>query len=82
MEIAARRMFSEDFAGRVLSFERDAAWHYADIMSVRRRAGRRIEPVDTMIAATARANGASLATRNIAHFQECGIVLHDPWQSD
>src|SRR5450631_3693055 len=40
LEAAARAMFMEDFEGRVLSFDMQAAAVYADIFAARRRAGR------------------------------------------
>ncbi|WP_142586249.1 PIN domain-containing protein, partial [Methylobacterium symbioticum] len=50
---AADAMFAEDFAGRILPFDADAAAHYAEIVSTRRRAGQPIEGFDALIAATA-----------------------------
>jgi len=37
--------------------------------------------MDALIAATALTNGATLATRNIADFEHCGIALVNPWQA-
>jgi predicted nucleic acid-binding protein len=33
-----------------------------------------------MIAATARAHGATVATRNVEDFQGCGADIVDPWR--
>ena len=55
LEAAARAMFLEDFEGRVLPFDMDAAIAYADIFAARRRAGRPTATVDLMIASVARA---------------------------
>lgn len=76
---AARAMFEEDFAGRVLAFGSDAALPYARIASDRRRAGRPISNFDAQIAAIAVAHGASVATRNVSDFEGCGIEVIDPW---
>jgi hypothetical protein len=78
---AVQAMFSEDFHGRVLSFDRDAAEAFADIASARKISGRPISQFDAMIAAVARSRGASLATRNTRDFSGCGINLIDPWTS-
>jgi toxin FitB len=76
---AAQAMFAEELAGRVLSFGSDAAALYARIASDRRRAGHPISHFDAQIAAIARANGAKVATRNVADFRGCGVELIDPW---
>jgi predicted nucleic acid-binding protein len=78
---AAEAMFADDFAGRVLPFDEEAAAHYAEIVAARRRDGRPIEAFDAQIAATARAAGAGLATRDVAGFAGCGLTLVDPWEA-
>lgn len=77
---AAEAMFAEDFAGRVLPFDEAAAAHYAEIVAARRRGGRPIEAFDAQIAATARAAGAGLATRDVGDFADCGLTLVNPWE--
>lgn len=76
---AALLMFAEDFSGRLLAFDGDAATAFAEISAVRRRIGRPISQFDAQIAAIARSRGAMLATRNIRDFEHCGIALFDPW---
>lgn len=75
----ARALFAKEFEDRVLDFDRNAAEHYASIVASRKRRGRRIEPVDAQIAAITRAHDMSLATRNLSHFEDCGVPLIDPW---
>jgi predicted nucleic acid-binding protein len=72
----------EDFRGRVLPFDMDAARAFAIIMSVRKASGRPMAIMDAQIAAIARSRGASLATRNTGHFEQCGVRLINPWQAD
>jgi predicted nucleic acid-binding protein len=72
-------MFAEDFAGRILSFGAAAAARYPEIVLVRRRAGSPIEGFDALIAATALAAGAQVATRDVRGFSGCGLTLIDPW---
>jgi toxin FitB len=79
LETAARTMFREDFAGRVLPFDSEAAIVYAELFAVRRRAGRPTTTADLMIASIARANDASVVTRDTADFEHCGITVIDPW---
>jgi hypothetical protein len=76
---AAKRIFDEDFAGQVLSFDNDAADMYAEISASRRSAGKPIRQFDAMIAAMARSRGAGLATRNVKDFENCGVELVNPW---
>jgi predicted nucleic acid-binding protein len=81
LETAARAIFTDHFGGRVLPFDTEAAAAYADIIAAaRRRAGRPNAPLALMIAAVARASGASVVTRDVGGFEECGVPLVDPWQ--
>ncbi|WP_066793565.1 type II toxin-antitoxin system VapC family toxin [Sphingomonas soli] len=79
LQAAATAMFAEDFAGRILGFDPEAAPQFAGIAAERRRLGRPISQFDAQIAAIARSRGASLATRNLRDFEGCGIELIDPW---
>ena len=77
---AAETMFTEDFAGRVFSFESDAARNFARIAAHRRALGKPIGHADAQIAAITRTRGAKLATRNVDDFADCDIDLIDPWR--
>ena len=72
-------MIMEDFAGRVLPFDSAAAVAFATIFVARRAAGHPISFPDCQIAATARAHGAAVATRNTVDFDGCGIEVVNPW---
>jgi len=76
---AVHGMLSEDFRGRVLSFDEGAAWRYPGIVTGRERLGRPIGVADAQIAAICRTADATLATRNIHDFEETGIELINPW---
>ena len=76
---AAQPIFEVELAGRILSFDQDAAMAYADIAASRRRAGQPISQIDGQIAAITASRGARLATRNVRDFVDCGIVVVDPW---
>ena len=76
---AAKRIFSEDFADQVLSFDSEAADMYAEVAASRRIAGKPISQFDAIIVAIARSRGALLATRNVADFEDCGIDIVNPW---
>lgn len=79
---AARSMFDEDFAGRVLPFDTEAAVIYPEVAAGRRRSGRPISQFDAQIASIVRSRGARLATRNKRDFTDCGIVVIDPWTEE
>lgn len=72
-------LFNVTLGGRVLDYDSDAADAYADIAAARRASGRPTSPFDAMIAGIARSRGARLATRNLRDFDDCGVVLIDPW---
>lgn len=76
---AAKKIFDDDFADQVLSFDSDAADMYAEIAASRRTQGKPISQFDAMIVAMARSRGASLATRNVKDFEDCGADVIDPW---
>lgn len=79
LEMAALSMFREDFAGRILPFDADAAVIYAELFALRRSAGRPAAIADLMIASIARMHGASVVTRDTGGFAGCGLALIDPW---
>jgi predicted nucleic acid-binding protein len=76
-----RAIIDDELGGQVIAFDRTAAAHYADIVAARSRQGRPMGIADGQIAATCRARGATLATRNVRDFEEVGILVVDPWSS-
>jgi len=72
----------EAFPGRLLVFDRDAAYACGEVAAARERKGLHADAVDMMIAAIVKAAGATLATRNTRDFEECGIALANPWRSE
>ena len=81
LQAAARAMFLEDFDGRVLPFDKEAAIAYASIFAARRRAGRPAATLDLMIASIAQSRGASVVTRDTSGFDGCGVTLINPWDT-
>jgi predicted nucleic acid-binding protein len=41
--------------------------------------GKSTDPMDALIAASAAARGADLATRNVSDFERLGVPLINPW---
>jgi toxin FitB len=79
---AAQSMFDLDFAGRILPFDVKAAKQFAAISAHGRTLGRPISQIDAQIAAIARSHNATLATRNVTDFEECGITIVNPWEEE
>ena len=79
LQSALDAMFADDFADRNWPFDSRAAAAYAEVVATRRTAGRPISQFDAQIAAIAFCQQASLASRNTADFEGCGLVLVDPW---
>jgi len=75
----AEQMFSNLFADRILAFDQEAARMLGAVLRSRNAVGRPVDEMDALIAATALANDATLATRNTSHFELCGIQLVNPW---
>ena len=70
------------YGGRVLPFDGSAARHYAEILAIKRKAGRPTAPHDSMIAAIARSLGMAVATRNVRDFEGIGVDVIDPWTGE
>jgi predicted nucleic acid-binding protein len=79
LEADVERMLTRVFSGRILPFDSGAAVEYARILSARRRAGRATAVFDAQIASIASFRGARVATRHVAHFEDFGVQVVDPW---
>ena len=66
---------------RILHFDSDAALQAAQLCADRRRRGRPVDARDTMIAGIVLASHASLATRNVKHFEDIAASVVNPWES-
>ena len=80
LQRALDTMFRSDFSNRLLPFDAAAAGAYAEVVALRRSAGRPISQFDAQIAAVAISCDCGLATRNTADFEGCGLALLNPWQ--
>jgi len=67
------------FAQRILDYDEPAARIYGEIMGSRKELGRPMSAPDGQIAAIARSNHLTIATRNIPDFEECGVDLLSPF---
>lgn len=75
------RMAVEKFLAplRFLAFEGEAVEHYAEIRRDLEKSGKSIGPNDLIIAATARASGHTLITRNTSEFQRVPALAVEDW---
>jgi predicted nucleic acid-binding protein len=76
------RFVASGFTYRVLPFDEEAAYRYGELMARRRKLGRPVSVLDGQIAAIARANRCTVATRNVRDFEECGLELVNPFDRD
>jgi toxin FitB len=79
MENAFEVVLEQDLRGRIADFDRLAAEAAASLAARRRQAGRTVDFRDTQIAGIALARRASIATRNVRHFQHLEAPILDPW---
>ena len=64
---------------RLAPFDLSAAQQAGDLMTIRKKKGQPGDLRDTMIAGTALAHHATLATRNTAHLEDVSITIVNPW---
>ena len=81
LQAALKAIFTEDLSGQVIPFDRDCAEAYAAIAANCKNLGQPISQFDAMIAAATASRGATLATRNLRDFADCGIRLINPWET-
>lgn len=73
------RVINQSLERRVLEFDFTAADQTAFLIARRRAAGRSGQLRDSMIAGTAIAHRAALATRNTRHFADLPVAVINPW---
>jgi predicted nucleic acid-binding protein len=66
---------------RIVPFDTEAAERASALMASRKLQGRPREDRDTMIAGIVLARHATLATRNVSHFDDLSAPLIDPWDA-
>ncbi len=69
----------ERFDGRILPVDHLVALVWGEITAQCAAAGRRIEAMDALIAATARVHALELVTRNAKDFEATRISVRNPW---
>jgi predicted nucleic acid-binding protein len=69
------------FRDRILSFDFDAAKHYAQRAVMAKTAGRGFPTPDGYIAAIAASRGYIVASRDTAPYEAAGLAVINPWKS-
>lgn len=69
------------YAGRILSFDAQAARHYGQLASAARARGKGFPTPDGYIAAIAAAHEFVVATRDTSPFEAAGLDVINPWHS-
>jgi predicted nucleic acid-binding protein len=80
MESAMQLLQAKMFAGRFLSFDREAAIAFALLASRAAAKGYSISVGDCQIAAIAATHGFAVATRDTAPFKAAGVPVINPWE--
>jgi len=75
------QLLAEDLENRVLDFDAPAAVEAAGLAATRQKAGHPVDMRDTQIAGIALARRASIATRNVRHFEDLKVPIVNPWKS-
>ena len=73
------RWLAEVVQHRIASFDETAARQAADLAAALKLKGRPRDARDTMIAGIVLASHATLATRNVKHFQDIAKSVVNPW---
>lgn len=81
LEQAFDQLLAEELAGRVQPFDQAAALAAGGIAANQQQSGRSVEVRDVQIAGITAARKATLATRNVRHFEELAVALVDPWSA-
>ena len=79
LEVKFEQLLQSSLQGRILPFDSEAALRAAELCADRRRRGRPVDARDTMIAGIVLASHATLATRNVRHFEDIALSLVNPW---
>lgn len=81
LEEAFAHAVEDDLEGRVVPFDVPAADAAARIAAAQRSAGRGVDFRDIQIAGIAAVRKATVATRNLRHFEGLGVSLVNPWET-
>jgi hypothetical protein len=75
------RWLAEVVQHRIANFDQAAAQQSANLATALKLKGRPRDPRDTMIAGIVLASRATLATRNVKHFEDIAKWVINPWEA-
>jgi predicted nucleic acid-binding protein len=75
------RLETEVYQGQILTLDLLAAHEFGRLAARLQKSGRRMDPMDAMIAAIALAHGMTLATRDTQDFADLGLDLINPFEA-
>lgn len=82
LEAAFDNLLREDFAGRVAPLDRAAAEAAGRLAATRQARGRPVDLRDTLIGGIALTRRATVATRNVRHYDDLETGVIDPWAAE
>lgn len=71
---------AERFASRIVSIDGDSARNWGHITALLESRGQALAIIDGLIASLAICHGMTLATRDVADFENTGAELFNPWE--
>jgi toxin FitB len=81
LHAAVERLFADEFPDHILPFDAESALAYPKIVTRRVHLGHPISQFDALIAAVCQSRNAMIATRNTTDFEDCGLAIINPWNS-
>jgi len=79
--LAFRHFLDTTIQGRIAAFDAPAAQKAAELEAAGQKTGRPRDARDTMIAGIVLASHATLATRNVRHFEDIAASVVNPWEA-
>jgi hypothetical protein len=80
LSLAFERLLNNTIQGRISVFDIAAAQYAAELEAAAKVKGRPRDPRDSMIAGIVLAAHATLATRNVKHFEDIAKSVVNPWE--
>jgi hypothetical protein len=81
LEAKFEKLLEISLQGRILNFDSESALKAAVLFASRRGRSRPGDTRDTMIAGIVLATHATLATRNVKHFEDIESSVVNPWEA-